>query len=269
MSQFDPAAEQAAARAVVNHHAQLATALAAHTARILQAADDGDGPRIRRHQTDLVSWLRDELLPHARAEEAAMYPVAARLPEGRLLVDGMLDEHRTITGLVAEIERATTPVTVAAAARALDAVFAGHLVKENELIVPLLVDAADVSLSALLDGMHDLIGASSPAAEGGGGCGGDCGCGGDAAPTTAEPPVLSIDPRLDVRDVPHAQRHQRVLAALDALPPHGALVLIAPHAPRPLLAEIDNRYAGQVSTEWLQSGPDVWQIRLQRAPAPA
>src|SRR5688572_24942398 len=71
------------------------------------------------------------------------------------------------------------------------------------------------------------------------------------------------------RDVPHGERHARVLAALDALPDGGALVLVAPHAPVPLLAEIESRYAGQVAGHWLQDGPDVWQIRLHRRPVPA
>jgi uncharacterized protein (DUF2249 family) len=55
-----------------------------------------------------------------------------------------------------------------------------------------------------------------------------------------------------------------VLAALDVLPAEAALVLIAPHAPRPLLAEIEQRYLGQFATEWLQEGPEVWQLRLHR-----
>lgn len=136
-----------------------------------------------------------------------------------------------------------------------------------------------MSLADLLDGMHAIVGGhGQPASEGhgqraAGGCGGaggSCGCGGDAANAASAPaPVLTIDPRLDVRDVPHGERHNRVLTALDALPEDGALVLVAPHAPRPLLAEIDARYAGQVTAEWLQDGPDVWQIRLHRLPARA
>ncbi|MEU0557289.1 DUF2249 domain-containing protein [Dactylosporangium sp. NPDC006015] len=101
------------------------------------------------------------------------------------------------------------------------------------------------------------------------GCGGSCGCGGDAAGGAGDAPLLSIDPRLDVRDLPHGERHGRVLDALDALPEDGALVLVAPHAPRPLLAEIDRRYAGRFAAKWLQSGPDTWQIRLHRTPVPA
>ncbi|GAA0446668.1 hypothetical protein Aca07nite_57140 [Actinoplanes capillaceus] len=251
-------ADARAAQAVVTHHRQLAAALTGHVTDLVTAAEMGGLRQVWHHRDALLGWLHTELLPHAYAEENALYPAAAARPEGRLLVDGMLDEHRTIAALVAELEETSAPVAAAAAARALQAVFSTHLAKENDLVVPLLVAAGDVSLADLLDGMHDLIG-------GGGqeGCGGHCGCGGDA-PSEGEPAVLSIDPRLDVRDLPHGQRHARVLAAIDALPADGALVLVAPHAPMPLLAEIDARYHGQMAAEWLQNGPDVWQIRLQR-----
>lgn len=265
MSQPDPAADRRAAQAVVRHHAELAATLDAHTGRLLADADLGDGPETLRHRDELVRWLHDELLPHAKAEETTLYRAAAARDRGALLVDGMLREHEGILGLVAELEKATRPTAAAAAARALAALFAVHLAKENELVVPLLADADDVSLAGLLTGMHDLIGVE----ESGGGCGGDCGCGGDAPAAGGEAAVLSIDPRLDVRDIPHAQRHARVLAALDGLPVDGALVLVAPHAPRPLLAEIDRRYGAGIAAQWLQDGPDVWQIRLQRVPVPA
>lgn len=262
MSQSDPAADRRAAQAVVRHHAELAATLDSHTGRLLGAADRGDEAETLRRRDEMVRWLHDELLPHAKAEEATMYPAAGALDRGKLLVDGMLREHREILDVVAELEMANRPTPAAAAARALAALLAVHFDKENGLIVPLLADAKDVSLAGLLEGMHDLIGAEESA--GTGGCGGACGCGGDAAPSGGEASVLSIDPRLDVRDVPHAERHARVLAALDALPPDGALVLVAPHAPRPLLAEIDRRYGTAITAEWLQDGPDVWQIRLQR-----
>jgi uncharacterized protein (DUF2249 family) len=115
--------------------------------------------------------------------------------------------------------------------------------------------------------MHDIIGAETDSS---GGCGGGgCGCGDVPNAADGEAATLTIDPRLDVRDLPHGERHARVLAALDALPADAALVLVAPHSPVPLLAEIENRYAGQVAGEWLQDGPQVWQIRLHRQPVPA
>ncbi|MGA5299559.1 DUF2249 domain-containing protein [Nucisporomicrobium flavum] len=261
MSQSD----RTAAAAVVAHHEQLAAALTRQVAELVEAADIGSLRRTWAVRDELVGWVHTELLPHAYAEEEALYPAAARRPEAKLLVDGMLGEHRAIAELVTELETTPSPVAAAAAARALRAVFEAHLAKENELIVPVLVDAGDVDLAALLAGMHELLGEDGKPAESGCGCGG-CGCGGDSSGAAEAPaPALSIDARIDVRELPHAQRHATVLAAVDAVPADGALVLVAPHAPLPLLTEIDRRYSGQFATEWLQDGPDVWQVRLQRA----
>jgi uncharacterized protein (DUF2249 family) len=264
MSQSD--ADHRAAAAVVGHHAQLSTDLAGHVAALRDAAAGQEAGSVWQPQRQvLLSWLREELVPHAAAEEVGLYPTAAAQPGGRALVDGMLVEHQTITALVAEIEAAGTPVDAAAAARALAVLFEVHLAKENNLVLPLLLDAAEVSLADLLEGMHDLLGANG---TDGGGCGcGGCDCAQDSADASAPAPVLAVDARIDVRGVPHAERHARVLAAIDALPADRALVLVAPHAPRPLLAQIDARYPGQIETQWLQEGPDVWQIRLHRQPA--
>lgn len=302
MSQSDLPADRLAAEAVVRHHSELAATLHRHVTQLVDAADAGIARQVWVHHGELVAWLHGELLPHAAAEEASLYPAAGDLPAGGPLVEGMLGEHRVITALVAELEGAGSPVRVVAAARALQALFGSHLAKENDLIVPLLVAADDRSLAELLDGLHDIIGAgagTSGGGCGGGGCGGDaaagpsvvdadaaagssdvdagggssaggcggggCGCGGDAAGAAdAEAPVLGIDARIDVRDLPHGERHARNLSALDDLPDDAALILVAPHAPLPLLAEIDTRYAGRVAGEWLQDGPEVWQIRLHR-----
>ncbi|GAA3348169.1 hypothetical protein GCM10020358_65600 [Amorphoplanes nipponensis] len=262
-------ADQQAAQAVVRHHRELAATLTGHVTRLVDAADAGLPERTWAHRDELTTWLHEELLPHAYAEEASLYPAAADLTSGKLLVDGMLGEHRVIAALVTDLEAAVSPVVAAATAYALQAVFASHLAKENELVVPLLVTADQVSLAGLLDGMHDIIGAEAGQPSGGEcGCGG-CGCGGDAPAADGGVATLTIDPRLDVRELPHGERHGRVLAALDALPADSALVLVAPHAPLPLLAEIESRYAGQVAEEWLESGPDVWQIRLRRQPVSA
>lgn len=273
MSQSDNSADRSAAAAVRGHHAQLAKAVNGYTEQLMAALDRADHDQAESTRQELLSWLHTELMPHALAEETSLYPAAAARPSGRLLVEGMLDEHRAIVSLVEEVETAVTPLRAAAAARALSAVFETHLTKENDLIVPLLADAADVSLAELLDGMHALLGAASggEAAAGpdqGAGCGcGGCGCGGDAAGSSAEAAVLSIDPRLDVRDIPHEGRHAAALSALAEVPPGGALVLVAPHAPRPLLAEVEWRFHGQFDVDWLQDGPAVWQVRLQRSRA--
>jgi len=265
--------QDAAVRAVINHHALLATDLDTHVEALLGLVETDQPLKATAARQELLDFVRREILLHARAEEQALYPPAAALPQGGPLVDGMLAEHQALTALVEEIaqtgERAGCLVRAAAAARAFAAVFATHLAKENTLILPLLV-AADVSLPELLAGMHELLGADTADAdaEASGGCGcGGCGCGGDRDTTAAAAAaaVLSVDARLDVRDVPHAQRHALVLSTVDALPPGQAVVLVASHAPRPVLAEIDDRFGGQIQAQWLQSGPDVWQIRLERS----
>jgi hypothetical protein len=187
-------------------------ALNRQTEQLLAAVDRADTSAARRSWQDLVGWLHDELVPHALAEEAVLYPAAAARAQATLLVRGMRDEHCAITALVAELEAAGAPVGAAAAARARAAVFGIHVAKENDLLVPLLAEADDVSLTELLRGVHGLHDGhdrpgTEPAADSdtGSGCGcGGCGCGGDAAPATAEAAILIVDPRLDVRDIiPH------------------------------------------------------------------
>lgn len=156
----DTTTERGAADAVVRHHAQLAGELNGHTTRLLDAAAGADERAVWQHRDELLSWLNTELMPHAQAEEAGLYPAAAAAPGGALLVDGMIGEHRAIANLVDELGGATSPVAAAAAARAIAALFEIHLAKENDLVLPLLIEADDVSLAELLHGMHELLGAS-------------------------------------------------------------------------------------------------------------
>jgi len=72
-------------------------------------------------------------------------------------------------------------------------------------------------------------------------------------------------PVLDARAIPHAIRHAAIFGALDSLTSGGALVLVAPHDPQPLLAQARDRYPEGIAVEYLQSGPEAWHIRLQRA----
>ncbi|GAA5030070.1 DUF2249 domain-containing protein [Terrabacter aeriphilus] len=71
-------------------------------------------------------------------------------------------------------------------------------------------------------------------------------------------------PELDVRPIPHAIRHATVFGALGAIPPGGTLVLVAPHDPKPLLAQIVDR-EGPVTVSYLVEGPDLWRLAITRA----
>ena len=72
-------------------------------------------------------------------------------------------------------------------------------------------------------------------------------------------------PELDARTIPHAIRHAAVLGAVASLAQGAAMVLVAPHDPKPLLAQIADREAGAVTVRYLDEGPDAWRLRLTRA----
>src|SRR5512138_3633667 len=123
-------ADEAAARAVVRHHAELAAGVRRRVEALLHLADRADLRRAEAARQDLLAYLHSEVLPHATAEEATLYPSAAAIPAGTLLIDGMTAEHAALTALVAELSGTNSPVRAAAAGRALEAMFATHLAKE-------------------------------------------------------------------------------------------------------------------------------------------
>lgn len=260
-----------AVAAVVRHHAELAGALTSLVGSVLTAvageAGVGQGA-VTTARGRLVDFCTSELLPHAAAEESTMYPAAASDERARLLVEAMVAEHRVLEGLVAEVRGAEGPVRVAATANALRVLFDGHLAKENDLILPLIAADPTVSLTTLLAGMHELLGAGDQhaqehhddhahrpdaAVEARGAV---CGCGGSDA--TQDAPVL------DVRVVPHAIRHATVFGAVGAVPVAGSLVLVAPHDPLPLLGQLEEREPGAFGVSYDQRGPDAWRVRLTR-----
>src|SRR5690348_3058804 len=81
--------------AIRAHHSQLAGELHGYTAAVLSAAREGEVDAARN---TLHEWYRSQLLPHVAAEERALYSAALELDTTRLLVRGMLAEHRALVG---------------------------------------------------------------------------------------------------------------------------------------------------------------------------
>jgi uncharacterized protein (DUF2249 family) len=271
-------ADASAVSAVEQHHALMAGALGLKVEALATLARLGPSEELLALRDDLVEWGWNELLPHARAEEGALYQAAAARPEGWLLVAAMMAEHATIGDLVDALAKTTEPVDVAMAAGALQVAFSMHVAKENDQILPLLVAAPDVSVADLLRGMHELLG------DGAGRRGHEsgqvekddhekdlheegqhekdhheegqrCGCG------ELDPPTW---PELDAREIPHAIRHATVLGALDSVLVGRGLILVAPHDPRPLLKQIEQREPGAFEVSYLELGPEAWRLSLER-----
>jgi uncharacterized protein (DUF2249 family) len=256
-------ADARAAEAVERHHAEMAGALTLAVEGLSAAVRDGQAAVAEGCRLDLVRWCREELLPHARAEETTMYAAAAQLPTARLLIEAMLAEHGAIMALVDELEVTSEPVAASGLGRALEAVFAIHLAKENEQVLPLLVAAPRVAVAVLLDSMHELVGGEADGREphtpgAGHAAGRPCTCG------ETDGPEL---PELDARTIPHAIRHATVLGALDGVPGGRGLVLRVSHDPLPLLAQLEQRSPGVFAVDYLDRGPEVWRLRLVRKAA--
>lgn len=76
--------------------------------------------------------------------------------------------------------------------------------------------------------------------------------------------VAGDAPELDARLIPHAIRHGAILGALAQVAPGQAMVLIAPHDPKPLLAQIAEREGDAVEVSYLKRGPEAWKLQLRR-----
>jgi len=154
------AADAQAVEAVKNHHAQLAGALAVKVEALVDSAARSDLPGAGAASDALVRWCDAELVPHALAEEQAMYPAAHEDLRARLLVDAMLAEHRDL--------------------------------------------------------------------------------------------------------VSHAIRHATIFGALDSVGAGSGMVLVAPHDPLPLLAQLEQRSPGLFTVDYLERGPESWRVRFVR-----
>ncbi len=272
------AADAAAVDVAVTEHAELFGELDARVQKLLRAVADDDARGADQERATLLAWCAAELLPHSRAEEASMYPIARADPRGRLLIDALVAENGVLARLVEAIRTAGTPLALAAEAHALRVVLASHLSTENDLVLPLLAASPDVSLADILAQTADAqtaemesaeaenAAAASSGQEGTPGAAveggptpartGSCGCGGhdDAG-----------FPELDATAIPHAIRHATIFGALDAVGAGGGLVLLAPHAPLPLLRQIADRWPGRFEVSYLEEGPEIWKVQFLAA----
>lgn len=82
-----------------------------------------------------------------------------------------------------------------------------------------------------------------------------CGCGGHDEAL----------PELDARSIPHAIRHAAIHGVVDSLQAGSAFVLVAPHNPLPLLAQVQDRHGDDIAISYVEEGPEAWKLKLARA----
>jgi uncharacterized protein (DUF2249 family) len=252
----------AVADAIRTHHDELSAQLRERTSVLLAAIRSGDADAAR---DQLHQWYQTELLPHAVAEEATLYAAGADLDATRLLVQGMLAEHRALVSLIAQLALAEDPLDTVAAATSAQHLFTVHLAKENDLLLPAL-DQAGLDLAPLLAGMHELLGHDDqPAAEpadAGCGCGHDHGAGSVAVPLVQAPTAAGNSEELDVRSLPHGRRHEIIFARLDALAAGQSLTIVNDHDPKPLRYQTSTIWPDRFTWTYRDAGPRVWRVAI-------
>lgn len=255
-------AEQQALARMLAHHQELSSALALKVEVVVTSARAGSHDAADQARLALVHWCRRTLMPYADAQEATIHRVAGEIKEGRLLIEAMAAEHRLMGDVIDQLEECEDAIGAAPLAASLRMLVETHLAKENNQVLPLLMDAAEISLSPLCDEVLRSAEDGSPVTDPV-----DDGYGHPVhEPGTCRCSEIDLSgvPEFDARPVAHAIRHATVFGALDAVPAGSALVLVAPHEPVPLLAQLQRRQPDVFSIEYLQRGPDVWRLLLTR-----
>lgn len=269
MEELVMASSQADARAaemLVAHHAELDAALAVKVELVTTGARSGLHEAAAQARASLLDWCHELLVPHVQAAEATLCRAAAGLEPARLLVEAMVVEHRTIRDLVDQVGESHGALDAALLASSLRQLFAVHLTKVNDQLLPLLAGDPDTSVVTLVEDLRREASAiaeatATPMDDGYGHPlheAGACAC---------HERDVSGHPELDARPVPHAIRHATVFGALDAVRQGRSLVLVAPHDPIPLLRQLEGREPGAFAVDYLQRGPEAWRLLLTRREA--
>lgn len=80
-----------------------------------------------------------------------------------------------------------------------------------------------------------------------------------SSPSTTPTTVSTVD----VRTIPHHQRHQLIYQTYDQLQPGQAFELVVDHDPKPVIFELDFMHKGRVVCTYLEQGP-LWRIRVAK-----
>lgn len=72
------------------------------------------------------------------------------------------------------------------------------------------------------------------------------------------------DRQLDVRTEIPARRHDLIFSTYASLGAGESFVLVNDHDPKPLYYQFTAEHAGQFSWDYLETGPERWQVRIGR-----
>ncbi|MGH9486871.1 MAG: DUF2249 domain-containing protein [Terriglobales bacterium] len=82
-------------------------------------------------------------------------------------------------------------------------------------------------------------------------------------PSPAPTPACAVVSTIDVREVPHQQRHPLIYKTFEGLQPGQAFVLVVDHDPKPVLFEMDFMNKGKFAYSYLEQGP-LWRVQMSK-----
>jgi len=226
-TETDPAAR--ARSAIRAAHRRLLAGLAAS---IASAPDPDEGVR-----TTPAEYCAGPLRGHLAATDATLYAAASGAAETRLLVRALRATSAALGERADALAAAEDPETAIALARGIEAVLAVHLTVEETVLLPALAALPGAGLPGLADDLRTLL-------DGG---------------------TLEAPETIDVREIPHGQRHPRIFGRYARLAPGEAFTLVNNHDPKPLRREFEAAHPGAHTWDYVESGPDVWRVRIGKA----
>lgn len=138
------------ADAIVAHHAEMVRELQRRTAQLI--ATVARGAPSEGAASAVADYCATTIFPHALAEEKTLY--AAVAPVERRLIESLTLEHAALRRLASELTEASEGNDRVAIVSALSQLFALHAAKENEFVLPALLQQPDINLAQLLQTMH-------------------------------------------------------------------------------------------------------------------
>lgn len=184
----------------------------------------------------------EEVRRHLQAADDALYAPASGAPRTLLLVRALRASAAALARQCDGSSRtARTDAGTAPSAEGLRAALDLHFAIEREVLLPALAELPGADLPYHVADLHTLL-------DGG---------------RLEQPEVL------DVREIPHGRRHPRIFARFSRLAAGEAFTLVNNHDPKPLRREFEAAHPGAFSWDYVESGPERWQVRIGRVPADA
>ena len=76
--------------------------------------------------------------------------------------------------------------------------------------------------------------------------------------------TTTLTHQIDVRQIVPRDRHPLIFQTFRSLAPSQTMEIVNDHDPKPLYYQMQAEQPGQFSWDYLESGPEVWQVRITK-----